>query len=52
VFHEHWHDLLNSIRSDDEKAVWSAAVALIRHGHTSGADALAGFMMALTLLSA
>jgi hypothetical protein len=48
--HEHWHALLRSIQADDEGAAWAAAAALIRHGHTSGADALAGFVMVLTAL--
>jgi hypothetical protein len=48
--HEHWHALLGSIQADDEGAARAAAAALIRHGHTSGADALAGFAMVLTAL--
>lgn len=50
--HEHWHALLEGIQADDEGAVGAAAAALIRHGHTSGADALAGFVMVLTALGA
>jgi hypothetical protein len=46
--HEHWHALLGSIQADDEGAAWAAATALIQHGHTSGADALTGFVMVLT----
>jgi hypothetical protein len=48
--HEHWHALLGSIQADDEGAAWAAAAALIRHGHTSGADALTGFVTVLSAL--
>jgi hypothetical protein len=48
--HEDWHALLDSVRSGDGQAVRAAAAAIIRHGHTSGADALAGFVMVLTAL--
>lgn len=47
--HEDWHALLDSIHTGDEAAIQAATATLIRHGHTSGADALTGFFMILTL---
>ncbi len=42
----HWHDLLAALTRPDWAAARTAAQALISIGHTSGADALAGFLAA------
>lgn len=42
-----WHTLLASCLQPDPRTVQQAAVALVRQGHTSGADALAGFVALL-----
>ena len=40
----HWHDFLEAVASDDDVALERSMVALLAHGHTSGGDALAGFL--------
>lgn len=40
------HRLLDALRSGDTSACTGATHALLRHGHTSGADALYGIMLA------
>jgi hypothetical protein len=42
---EAWHDLVDALRTVDEDLVPRACRQLINLGHTSGADALAGFVM-------
>lgn len=42
--HLSWHRLFAGVLADDDKAVAAAARTLARQGHTSGADALAGFV--------
>jgi hypothetical protein len=46
----HWHTLLDSLTAGDTAALYAAAGAIIQQGHTSGADALAGWIMALSAL--
>jgi hypothetical protein len=40
----HWHELLQSLRVGDEGALERSARGLMQVGHSSGADALAGFL--------
>lgn len=40
---EAWHNLVSAIADDDEAAVARAIESILAVGHTSGADALAGF---------
>ncbi|HRN50994.1 MAG TPA: DUF2877 domain-containing protein [Anaerolineales bacterium] len=42
-----WHQLVAAIGTGDSAAVQSAALRILPTGHTSGADALAGFMAVL-----
>ena len=42
-----WHDLISSIARGDRDGVLSAAERILNTGHTSGADALAGFVVGL-----
>jgi hypothetical protein len=44
---EPWHDLFAAVLADQETLVRSAADRLVSIGHTSGADALAGFLSVL-----
>lgn len=39
-----WHRLLESLGGCSEERATAAAAAVLSHGHTSGADALAGFV--------
>ncbi len=41
---ERWHSLFDAILKDDEPANYAAAVKITQQGHTSGSDALAGFV--------
>lgn len=45
-----WHILLNKLSGDETIAVENAAFAVVQMGHTSGADALAGFVSVLMAL--
>lgn len=47
---EHWHAVFNSLIASDRPGFRSAAARLLRVGHSSGADALAGFLVALAAL--
>jgi len=42
---EAWHDLVDALRAEDEELVTRVCRQLINLGHTSGADALAGFVI-------
>lgn len=42
-----WHQLIAAIASSDGAALQAAALRILPTGHTSGADALAGFMAVL-----
>jgi len=42
--HVRWHRLFEAIRVGDRGSITAAARDLIRQGHTSGADALAGYV--------
>ncbi len=44
---EPWHQLVAAIASSDSAALQAAALRILPTGHTSGADALAGFMAVL-----
>lgn len=44
---EPWHALVSAIACSDSAALQAAALRILPTGHTSGADALAGFMAAL-----
>jgi hypothetical protein len=39
-----WHRLLESLGGGSDEGVTAAAAAVLSHGHSSGADALAGFL--------
>lgn len=41
---EPWHDLIKAIAAHDEGALKNATLSILPTGHTSGADALGGFM--------
>lgn len=41
---EHWHAFFARCVQADERAVFEAASAIARQGHSSGADALAGYL--------
>jgi len=41
---EMWHSLFGVILEGDEPAVCAAAAKITQQGHTSGSDALAGFV--------
>ena len=42
----HWHAFLEAITGADETMIEKLVAALLDHGHTSGGDALAGFLWA------
>ena len=42
-----WHELLGALQRRDESPIRSAAQRMLAQGHTSGADALAGFVAVL-----
>ena len=42
-----WHELVEGLLSDDGPAIESAISRLARVGHTSGSDALAGYLLGL-----
>ncbi len=44
-----WHDLLASLSTGWEREINAAGQRILARGHTSGADALAGFWMALSV---
>jgi hypothetical protein len=39
-----WHDLFEALLAGDEGLIRSVAERLMARGHTSGADAMAGFL--------
>jgi hypothetical protein len=43
---EHWHRVFAALTADDDAVLEAALRRLLAVGHTSGADALAGFLMA------
>lgn len=45
-----WHELFGALVDDDKRAVREALARLVRVGHSSGSDALAGFVLALGVL--
>jgi Protein of unknown function (DUF2877) len=45
-----WHDLVEALVGEDDGAIEAAVARLTRIGHTSGADALAGFVTGLEAL--
>lgn len=45
-----WHRLLDALRQDDRQGTLSAVADLCAIGHSSGADSLAGFSLALQAL--
>jgi hypothetical protein len=45
-----WHDLVEALVGEDDGAIEAAVARLARIGHTSGADALAGFVTGLEAL--
>lgn len=45
---EHWHRVFAALATDDDAELEAALRRLLAVGHTSGADALAGFLMART----
>jgi hypothetical protein len=46
-----WHSLVNALACQDTSEVEAAAALILPTGHTSGADALAGFLAARTIMS-
>lgn len=42
-----WHGLLGTLQGDDDSRIRIAAQSVLAQGHTSGADALAGFLTVL-----
>ncbi len=42
-----WHTLINALTGSSKPAIAQAAEAVIHQGHTSGADALSGFIASL-----
>jgi hypothetical protein len=44
------HDVLDALESNDSLFIKAAVVALLQLGASSGADTLAGLLLALTLL--
>lgn len=42
-----WHDLLAALLAEDAGLIRAAAERIMAHGHTSGADALSGFVAVL-----
>lgn len=46
---EPWHELLSTIKGRDEQALEAAMMRILPTGHTSGADALGGFLAVLRL---
>lgn len=47
---EPWHNLLGALNNDDRIGALAAARAILPTGHTSGADALAGFLFGMERL--
>ena len=47
---QHWHELFEDLIEGDERALEPAVHSLMNVGHTSGADALTGFLAALDVL--
>ena len=47
---ETWHKLFEAILADDQEQVEAAILRILPTGHTSGADALAGFIHTLEVL--
>jgi hypothetical protein len=45
-----WHTLVGALASDDSQVIDRAAHGILGVGHTSGADALAGFVLVLSAL--
>ncbi len=43
-----WHSLVESLDTEDQKTLLQSARRILASGHTSGADALAGFVAALS----
>jgi hypothetical protein len=39
-----WHHLLDALQNGPQEELLEATLAIIAHGHTSGADMLAGFL--------
>lgn len=48
---QHWHHLLEALKSENEGTLQNAVRAILPTGHTSGADSLGGFVATLRLLS-
>jgi hypothetical protein len=46
-----WHSLVHALACQDTSEVEAAATLILPTGHTSGADALAGFLAARTIVS-
>ena len=44
---EPWHELLSAVQDQDERALEAAVLRILPTGHTSGADALGGFLAVL-----
>jgi hypothetical protein len=47
-----WHDLVGALATGQTAAIRPAVQAILATGHTSGADGLAGFLIAATCLAA
>jgi hypothetical protein len=47
-----WHDLIGALAAGQTEAIQPAVQAILATGHTSGADALAGFLVAAACLTA
>ena len=45
-----WHDLALALKNDNEESILAASQRVLAIGHTSGADALSGFIVALDLI--
>lgn len=48
---EHWHDVFGALEAGDLEGLKAAASRLVRVGHSSGADSLAGFLAARAALN-
>jgi hypothetical protein len=48
---ERWHDLFDAISNGEGDKVLSAASRILPTGHSSGADALGGFSLAVRILA-
>jgi hypothetical protein len=44
---EPWHELLTAVQDQNERALEAAVLRILPTGHTSGADALGGFLAVL-----